>query len=88
MSVPMGQCFGLLGVNGAGKTSTFKMLTGDIGVTAGDAFIAGHSILDETLEVTMPMWRFKGGTSTCVSHLCIVRHAFSGPEGYGILSPI
>ena len=33
------QCFGLLGVNGAGKTSTFKMLTGDIPVTAGEAFV-------------------------------------------------
>ena len=27
--VKRGECFGLLGVNGAGKTSTFKMLTGD-----------------------------------------------------------
>ena len=26
--VKRGECFGLLGVNGAGKTSTFKMLTG------------------------------------------------------------
>lgn len=29
------QCFGLLGVNGAGKTTIFKMLTGDIGPTDG-----------------------------------------------------
>ena len=33
------QCFGLLGVNGAGKSSTFKMLTGDTTVTGGDAFL-------------------------------------------------
>ena len=25
-----GECFGLLGINGAGKTSTFGMLTGNI----------------------------------------------------------
>ena len=36
------QCFGLLGVNGAGKTSTFKMLTGDMAVTSGEAFVDGH----------------------------------------------
>ena len=35
------QCFGLLGVNGAGKTPTFKMLTGDTTVTSGDATVAG-----------------------------------------------
>jgi ABC-type multidrug transport system ATPase subunit len=28
--VKRGECFGLLGVNGAGKTSTFKMLTGSL----------------------------------------------------------
>lgn len=33
------QCFGLLGVNGAGKSSTFKMLTGDTAVTRGDALL-------------------------------------------------
>ncbi|XP_052825678.1 phospholipid-transporting ATPase ABCA7 isoform X2 [Octopus bimaculoides] len=44
ISVPKGQCFGLLGVNGAGKTTTFKMLTGEISPTFGDAYINGHSI--------------------------------------------
>lgn len=36
------QCFGLLGVNGAGKTSTFRMLTGDTPVTHGEAFLSQH----------------------------------------------
>lgn len=40
--VSLFQCFGLLGVNGAGKTSTFKMLTGDISVTSGEAFVDGY----------------------------------------------
>ncbi|XP_075435187.1 ATP-binding cassette sub-family A member 2 [Ascaphus truei] len=46
-----GECFGLLGVNGAGKTTTFKMLTGDESTTGGEAFINGHSILKELLQV-------------------------------------
>lgn len=35
-------CF--LGVNGAGKTSSFKMLTGDEDITAGDAWVQGISL--------------------------------------------
>ncbi|GBP54717.1 ATP-binding cassette sub-family A member 3 [Eumeta japonica] len=38
------ECFGLLGVNGAGKTSTFKMLMGDETVSSGDAYVQGHSV--------------------------------------------
>ena len=29
-SVKKAQCFGLLGVNGAGKSTTFKLITGEI----------------------------------------------------------
>ncbi|XP_059350163.1 phospholipid-transporting ATPase ABCA1-like [Daphnia carinata] len=45
-----GECFGLLGVNGAGKSTTFKMLTGDETVTSGNAFVGGHSILSDLRE--------------------------------------
>lgn len=33
------ECFGLLGINGAGKSTTFRMLSGDMVPTAGNAFI-------------------------------------------------
>ncbi|KAL2089101.1 hypothetical protein ACEWY4_016000 [Coilia grayii] len=55
VGIPPGECFGLLGVNGAGKTSTFKMLTGDSVVTSGEAFLAGKSILREIDEVHQNM---------------------------------
>ncbi|XP_017334205.1 phospholipid-transporting ATPase ABCA1 isoform X2 [Ictalurus punctatus] len=45
LSIPRKECFGLLGVNGAGKTSTFRMLTGDTTITYGDAFLDGYSVL-------------------------------------------
>ncbi|VVC36007.1 ABC transporter-like,P-loop containing nucleoside triphosphate hydrolase,AAA+ ATPase domain,ABC [Cinara cedri] len=38
-AVDPGECFGLLGVNGAGKTTIFRILTGDIFPSKGDAFI-------------------------------------------------
>lgn len=34
-SVEKGKCFALLGVNGAGKTSLFQMITGDLNSTEG-----------------------------------------------------
>ncbi|KAH8266028.1 hypothetical protein KR038_000972, partial [Drosophila bunnanda] len=38
------ECFGLLGINGAGKTSFFKMLTGDTDITSGNAYVDGISV--------------------------------------------
>lgn len=42
-----GECFALLGVNGAGKSTTFKSLTRDIIATKGQISIGGHSVTDE-----------------------------------------
>ncbi|KFO18299.1 ATP-binding cassette sub-family A member 12, partial [Fukomys damarensis] len=39
IGIPAGECFGLLGVNGAGKTTIFKMLTGDIVPSSGNILI-------------------------------------------------
>ncbi|EDL22309.1 mCG132071, partial [Mus musculus] len=38
------ECFGLLGLNGAGKTSIFNMLTSEQPITSGDAFVKGFNI--------------------------------------------
>lgn len=39
-----GECFALLGVNGAGKSTTFKALTADATPTSGEITIEGHNI--------------------------------------------
>ncbi|KAF9422356.1 hypothetical protein HW555_001946 [Spodoptera exigua] len=43
-SVKKGECFGLLGVNGAGKSSTFKMLTAEESATRGEIFGNGYRL--------------------------------------------
>ncbi|XP_025903800.1 ATP-binding cassette sub-family A member 12 [Nothoprocta perdicaria] len=43
LGIPAGECFGLLGVNGAGKTTIFKMLTGDIGASSGRLRVQDNS---------------------------------------------
>ncbi|KAM9583971.1 phospholipid-transporting ATPase ABCA3-like [Trichechus inunguis] len=51
LRIQKGECFGLLGFNGAGKTSTFQMLTGEKTATSGDMFIEGFSITKDILKV-------------------------------------
>eukprot|EP01083_Nonionella_stella_P073008 197117_1 len=42
--VKAGEIFGFLGVNGAGKSTTLKMLTGDVAPSSGSARLNGFSI--------------------------------------------
>jgi ABC-2 type transport system ATP-binding protein len=49
--VEKGEILGFLGPNGAGKTTTMRVITGYFPPTLGNAYIAGHSVLDAPLEV-------------------------------------
>ncbi|KAK3284750.1 hypothetical protein CYMTET_7616 [Cymbomonas tetramitiformis] len=51
VALPRGECFGLLGINGAGKTSTFRMLTGEFPPSSGDALMRGRSGESELLSI-------------------------------------
>lgn len=44
LEIPRGAMFGLLGHNGAGKSTTFGLILGHIRATAGAAFINGFSV--------------------------------------------
>uniref|UniRef100_A0A915Q6Y1 ABC transporter domain-containing protein n=1 Tax=Setaria digitata TaxID=48799 RepID=A0A915Q6Y1_9BILA len=43
-AVKKGECFGLLGINGAGKTTMFRILTGQVSIGGGDILINNKSI--------------------------------------------
>ncbi|CAE8633225.1 unnamed protein product [Polarella glacialis] len=47
VGVPAGECFGLLGVNGAGKTTAMRMITGDTDISHGDVLVGGASVQNE-----------------------------------------
>jgi len=51
LRIDAGECFGFLGVNGAGKSTTFSMLTGTLVPTSGDATLNGMSILSEQEKI-------------------------------------
>ena len=43
-NVKSGECFGLIGVNGAGKSTTFKMIIGSLKPNIGDIALAADRI--------------------------------------------
>lgn len=50
-NVTQGEIFGFLGANGAGKSTTIRMLTGILEPTSGDALVGGYSIMKEPDKV-------------------------------------
>lgn len=51
LTVREGELYGLLGVNGAGKSTTIKMLSCLTRPTSGDALVMGHSVVGEPEKV-------------------------------------
>ena len=47
LQVQQGELYALLGVNGAGKTTAIRMLTGITAPDGGDALLMGHSVITE-----------------------------------------
>ena len=46
-----GEILGFLGENGAGKSTTLKVMTGYLSATAGDVFVDDMNIVDDSLEI-------------------------------------
>lgn len=51
VGISKGECFGLLGSNGAGKSTTIRMICGDEYPTSGEIFIHGKSNFEQSNEM-------------------------------------
>ena len=51
--VRSGEIYGFLGPNGAGKSTTVRMLTTLLAPSAGDAIVAGHSVVTQADDVRL-----------------------------------
>ena len=51
LEINHGEFFGLLGPNGAGKTTTIGILTTRVRATSGQAFVHGHEVCREAVQV-------------------------------------
>jgi len=51
LTVEEGEIFGLVGPDGAGKTTTMRLLTSIMEPTSGEAWVAGHSVVREAEAV-------------------------------------
>ncbi len=51
LTIPQGAIYGFIGPNGAGKTTTMRILTTLLLPSAGEAWVAGHSVTREVAAV-------------------------------------
>jgi ABC-2 type transport system ATP-binding protein len=51
LEIPRGEIFGLVGPDGAGKTTTLRMLCGLLNPSEGEAWVAGHDVVYDTQAV-------------------------------------
>jgi ABC-2 type transport system ATP-binding protein len=85
LRVPDGVIFGLLGANGAGKSSTIKMLTTLLKPTSGSARVAGYDIATAPHEVRrrigyVPQMLSADGALTGYENLLLSARLYSVPR--------
>lgn len=83
LELPVGQVMGLVGVNGAGKSTIFRILMGQVRPDAGHAEVCGYGMPDgevaakrEIGYASDDMRLYKG--QSLQWHMDLVRHAYDG----------
>ena len=78
-----GEVFGFLGPNGAGKTTTIRMMVGLTQPSSGTAWIDGHNVTKETVEVKKTIGLVPE-TSNLYGELTSLENLIYQAELYGI----
>ena len=93
LTVEEGAIFGFVGPNGAGKTTTMRILATLLRPTAGEAWVAGHSVLKERRDVRraigympdffgvygdMKVWEYLDFFAACYEIPAETRHQLTG----------
>ena len=85
LQVQQGELYALLGVNGAGKTTAIRMLTGITAPDGGDAFLMGHSVITE-LEAVKRITNLSPQESAVAPRLTVRENLELIAEIYGLRS--
>jgi len=81
--VKEGEVFGFLGPNGAGKTTTIRMLVGLTQLSSGTAWVDGHDVTKESVEVKRTIGLVPE-TSNLYGELTAMENVIYQAELYGI----
>ncbi len=86
LAVSRGEIYGLVGPDGAGKTTTLRMLCGILAPDAGTARVMGHDVPGETEQVRyrigyMPQHFSLYGDLTVLENLAFFADLFQVPRG-------
>ena len=78
-----GEIFGFLGPNGAGKTTTIRMMTGLTQSSSGTAWVDGHDLIKEPVEVKRTIGLVPE-TSNLYGELTALENLIYQAELYGV----
>jgi len=86
LAVAPGEILGLVGVNGAGKTTCLRMLAGILPATTGSILIAGHRMTADAVAARRSL-AFVPDTPMLFESLTVHEHLVFVAELYGVAQP-
>lgn len=83
LSIPAGELFGLVGPDGAGKTTTLRLLAGLLAISAGQAQIAGYDLARQP-EAIKPRLGYMAQRFSLYAELTVVENLEFFAELFGL----